>query len=125
MSLRSKMTAKVAKAGVHAARKTISRAIDDGQSRARKVVDASGRRADRSLDKIEGIAMEVLDAIAKRGRGYAAEAKDRLYAVEGRILPRRRTSPIGPILAGVGAGVLVSLLLAPRGIEATGRRLSA
>jgi hypothetical protein len=119
------MSAKVAKAGVHAARKSISRAFDGGQSRVRKVVDASGRRADRSLDKIEGIAMDVLDAIAKRGRGYAAKAKDRLYAVEGRILPRRRSSPIGPILAGVGAGVLVSLLLVPRSSEATGRRVSA
>ena len=108
------MSAKAAKAGVRAARKSVSAALDHGQARARDVVDASGRRADDSLDLLERALIGVLDSIAQRSRGYAKTARNRLYTAEARLFPRPRTPPVGTALVGLGAGVLISLLLRPR-----------
>jgi hypothetical protein len=94
--------AKAAKRGVHAARKSLSRVLGDGHARARDIVDASGRRADDSLDVVERAVIGVLDA---RGQ---------LHEVQARLLPRRRASPLGTVIAGLGAGVLLSLLLMPK-----------
>lgn len=106
--------AKTAKRGVHAARKSLSRVLGDGHARARDMVDASGRRADESLDVVERAVIGVLDALARRGRGYVKDARGRLHSVEARLLPRRRSSPLGTMIAGLGAGVLLSLLLTPK-----------
>lgn len=119
MSLGLEKGAQAAKAGVHAARKSVSEALDHGQARARQVVDASGRRADESLDLVEKALVGVLDTIAHRGQRYAKRAKNRLYTAEARLFPRRRTPPVGTALVGVGAGVLLSLLLRPRDGSAT------
>ncbi len=113
MSLGLEISAKAAKAGVRAARKSMSRVLDHGQVRAKEVVDASGRRADDSLDLVERAVIGVLDAMAQRGQGYAKTAREKIYAAEARIFPRPRRAAIGTALVGVGAGVLVSLLLRP------------
>jgi hypothetical protein len=123
MSLISRLNANAAKSGVHAARKSVSRALGGGQARVKEMVDASGRRADDSLDMVERAVIGVLDTLAARGRKYAKDG--RRYAAQAGLLPRRRTSPLGAIIAGVGAGVLLSLLLAPRAGDRTVRQRSA
>ncbi len=121
MSQGLSMGAKAARSGIRAARKTLSRALDQGHARAKDIVDASGRRADESLDVVERAVIAVLDTLARQGRGYIKDARGRLHAVEARLLPHRRNSPVGTIIAGVAAGVLLSLLLAPRTTEAAVR----
>ena len=114
MSLGLEIGAKAAKSGVRAARKSAARVVAQGRARASHAVDVTGRRAEDSLDMVETAVLGLLDAIAQRGRGYAKDAKDRLYTAEARLFPRPRRPPIATALAGVGAGVLLSLLLTPK-----------
>lgn len=114
MTMGSDISAKAAKRGVHAARKSLSRVLGDGHARARDIVDASGRRADDSLDVVERAVIGVLDALARRGRGYVKDARGRFHEVQARLLPRRRSSPLGSVAVALGAGVLLSLLLMPK-----------
>jgi hypothetical protein len=122
MTLGIETGAKMAKSGVRAARKSVSHALEHGHARVRDVVNASGRRADDSLDVVEKAAIALVDALAQRGRDHAVGAKDRLYKAEGRLFPRRRTAPIGTALVAVGAGVLLSMLFSPKKVAKTRSR---
>jgi hypothetical protein len=114
MLLRVDTAAKAARAGVHAVHRSVSGATEQGQARLRDAVDATGRRADDALSAAEKIAIGVVDAIAQRGRTYAAAGKDRLYAVDAKLLPRRSRPPFATALVAVGAGILLSLLFRAR-----------
>jgi len=110
MSFKIDASAKAAKSGVRAARKSAAEALRGGHARVRHAVDASERRVSGSLGAAENILIGVVDAIAQRGRAYARDGKDRVYEAEARVFPRRRRSQIGPALLALGAGVLVSQL---------------
>lgn len=114
MSSRFETGSRVAKSGVRAARKSLSQAFEHGHARVRDVVDASGRRADGSLDLVEKTVNSLVDTIAQRGRGYAKAGRNRLSQAQAQLLPRRRSPPIGTALVAVGAGVLLSLLFRTR-----------
>jgi hypothetical protein len=116
-------SARTAKSGIRAFRGALSRGLQGGQARVKDAVDSTGRRADDSLDVIERAAITALDRIARNGAGYARNAKGRLYEVEGRLFPRRRTPPVGTALVGLGVGLLLTRLFtneAPK--HAPGRR---
>ncbi len=118
--------AKTAKSGVHAVRRALSQGLQGGQARVRDAVDITGRRADGSLDAIERAAIRALDRIAQTGAGYACGAKGRLYKAEGRLFPRRRrTAPIGTALAGIGVGLLLTLLFTTNPPHKAARRRTA
>lgn len=103
-------SARTAKSKVRALRGALSRGLQGGQARVKDAVDSTGRRADDSLDLIERAAISALDRIARGGVGYARTARGRLYEVEGRLFPRRRTPPVGTALVGVGVGLLLTML---------------
>jgi hypothetical protein len=121
MSPGLEMSAKAAKSGVRAARKSAAKVVARGRATASHAVDVTGRRAEDSLDMVETAVLGLLNAVAQRGRGYAKDAKDRLYTAEARLFPRPRRPLIATALAGVGAGVLLSLLLAPKTPAKTAR----
>ena len=107
-------TARTAKSKVRAIRRALSQGLQGGQARVRDAVDMTGRRADDSLDTIEKAAIRALDMIAQRSSGYARGARGRLYEVEGRLFPRRRSPPIGTAIVGLGVGLLLTQLLTER-----------
>jgi hypothetical protein len=113
MSSRIDAGARAAKSGVRSLREFLSHALHQGQALAKDAVDASGRRADVSLDAVEKAVVGLLGAISRQGQSYADEGKNRVYAAESRLFPRRRTRPIGTTLLAVGAGIALSLLLSP------------
>lgn len=113
MSLGLEMSAKAAKSGVRAVRKSAAKVLAKGRARASQVVDDTGRRAEVSLDGVERAVLGLLDAVSERGRGYAKDTTKRIYAAEAKLFPRPRHPHIATALVGVGAGVLLSLLLSP------------
>jgi len=115
-------SAKTAKSGIRALRRALSRGLQGGQARVKDAVDSTGRRADDSLDAVERAAIRALDRIARSGAGYARNAKGRLYEVEGRLFPRRRTPPVGTALVGVGVGLLLTLLFTAQSPKHSRRR---
>jgi len=118
-------SARTAKSGIRAFRGALSRGLQGGQSRVKDAVDSTGRRADDSLDMIERAAITALDRIARSGAGYARNAKGRLYEVEGRLFPRRRTPPVGAALVGVGVGLLLTRLFTAEAPKPAPRRKAA
>jgi hypothetical protein len=118
-------SARNAKSGIRALRGALSRGLQGGQARVKDAVDSTGRRADDSLDVVERAAIKALDRIARSGAGYARNAKGRLYEVEGRLFPRRRTPPVGTALVGVGVGLLLTLLFTAQSPKSSPRRRTA
>ena len=118
-------TARTAKSKVRAIRRALSQVLQGGQARARDAVDFTGRRADDSLDTIEKAAIRALDMIAQRSSGYARGARGRLYEVEGRLFPRRRSPPIGTAIVGLGVGLLLTQLFTANQPSKTPRRKAA
>jgi len=113
MSLATDLGVKAAKAGVSAARKSISRAVHRGQKQAGHAVEGSGRVLDAGLDHAERAFHDGLDVLAERGR--QAQRLSERYLPD-RYRPRsRRGPPVATALTGVGAGVLLALLFARRG----------
>jgi hypothetical protein len=110
MPLNIDVGSKAAKSGVRAARKSAYRAVHIGHNKARDVVDASERRAADSLTAAEKLAIGVVDVLAKRGRAYARDSRDRVYEAEARVFPRKRTSAAPAVLLALGAGFLLSQL---------------
>ena len=117
--------ARAAKSGVRALRGALSRGLQGGQARVKDAVDSTGRRADDSLNVVERAAIRALDRIARSGAGYVRNAKGRLYEVEGRLFPRRRTPPVGTALVGVGVGLLLTRLLTAEAAKPRARRRAA
>jgi hypothetical protein len=118
-------SARTAKSGIRAFRGALSRGLQGGQARVKDAVDSTGRRADDSLDVIERAAITALDRIARSGAGYARNAKGRLYEVEGRLFPRRRTPPVGTALVGLGVGLLLTRLFTTEAPKDPPRRRAA
>lgn len=113
------LSAKAAKAGIKAARQTVSRALDQGEHKIGSVVGRSGRTLEDGLDMIEKLLVSLVDQAGARRDAYAQAGQNRLrdaqrYAVHslgGRAGPDRSLLAAA---AGVGAGVLLALLLAKR-----------
>lgn len=118
-------SARTAKSRVRAFRGALSRRLQGGQARVKDAVDSTGRRADDSLDLIERAAIRALDRIARGGAGYARNARGRLYQVEGRLFPRRRTPPVGAALVGVGVGLLLTMLFTGQPTKPSSSRRAA
>jgi len=110
MSFKIDDSAKAAKSGLRAARKSAVEALRGGHARVRNAVDASEKRTAGTLGAAENILIGVIDTLAQRGRAYASDGRDRVYQAEARLFPRHRRSPVVPTLLALGAGVLVSQL---------------
>ena len=110
---------RAAKSAVRSLRRSASDALDRGEMLAKDAVDASGRRAQVTLQAVEKAIVGLLGAISRQGQSYANEGKSLAYTAESRLFPRRRRPPIGTALLAVGAGVALSLLLSPTNRKVT------
>jgi hypothetical protein len=111
--------AKAAKSTVHAARQAIDAGLDAGHSRAADVLDSARSRADGMLQAAEGVAIAALEGLAHRGQRNVSRVRNRAFEIERSFAPRRGP-PVMTALVGLGAGVLLSALLMPRGKSSNG-----
>ena len=113
------LNAKAAKAGIKAARQSVSKALDQGEHRIGAVVDRSGRTLEDGLDVIEKLLVSLVDQAGARRQAYAQAGQGRLREAQ-RYAVHRMGGRVGgdrsllAAAAGVGAGVMLALLLAKR-----------
>ncbi len=114
------MSAKAAKAGIRAARRSVSKALDQGEHRLGAVVGQSGRTLEDGLDAIEKLLVSLVDQASAKREAYAQAGQAGLRQAQ-RYAVRRiggasggRSSQLPLAMAGLGAGVLLALLFAER-----------
>src|SRR6185295_9199772 len=111
-------SAKAVRKAVQAARRAASSGLNDGHSRAADVLDTVHDRADTMLGVVESAALGAIGAAAGRARDGTRKVHRRASALEASFAPARRSSlasaPITTALVGLGAGILLTTLLAPR-----------
>ncbi len=114
------LSAKAAKAGIRAARRSVSRALDQGEHRIGAVVGESGRTLEDGLDAIEKLLVSLVDQASAKREAYAQAGQAGLRQAQ-RYAVRRiggasggRSSQLPLAMVGLGAGVLLALLFAER-----------
>lgn len=113
MPLATDLGLKAAKAGVTAARKSASRAVRRAEDRAESTVSQSAQGLDAGLTLVERALHGGLEALASKGRPLERRAIDVLPQ---RLVssPRRGLPPVATAVTGLGAGILLAMLFAPR-----------
>jgi hypothetical protein len=113
MPLATDLGLKAAKAGVTAARKSAARAIRRGEDRAEKAVSRSAQGLDAGLELVERVLHGGLESVASKGRSVerrAAQVLPSRFAAPS----RRGLPPVATAVTGLGAGILLAMLFAPR-----------
>ncbi|HVM98717.1 MAG TPA: hypothetical protein VMT68_00775 [Caulobacteraceae bacterium] len=97
-----------------AAKAAVADATELGQKRLNEAIDIAERNIREAAKRVEAAVRESVETLRTRAEPYRENATAQLDEAQKYVVERIRERPVVATLAGLGAGLLIGLLLANR-----------